>query len=503
MDAHRARTEVLTASTNGEGWNIRFSATLNESLLYYARRVQTDSGFAYVRVAMRLSDLNSSIWRFYIDIALATGACMLLAAVIAFLIARRQIAPIVEITQFADDLAKGQLQRRIVRNYPGEPGTLARSLNSMADNIARILGEAEHDRAEMQGILASMTEGVIATDTSGRIILVNAAAARLLDFGAESAKGHALWEVIRNEALVRSFDTAVSKPQHREFVTTVGLGNRMQVIIAPLLHNSGGSVGGLIIVLHDVTQAMRYQELRTEFVANVSHELRTPLTVIKGYIETLRSGAVKDPARAQQYLATVERHADQLRNLVDDLLEISRLEGQTNVSRHVAVDINATVRSCAEMLTPAAAAKQHEIALEIGTVEGVVQADLSYIERAVNNLIENAIKYTPAGGKITIRTLCRDHMAVIEVEDNGIGIPAEDQQRIFERFYRVDRSRSREMGGTGLGLSIVKHIVQSHGGRVEVKSSPGKGSCFSILLPMIDPATTGGAKPVEQPVPRT
>jgi two-component system phosphate regulon sensor histidine kinase PhoR len=235
--------------------------------------------------------------------------------------------------------------------------------------------------------------------------------------------------------------------------------------------------------MHDATQAVRYQDLRKEFVANVSHELRTPLTAIKGFAETLRDGAMADPQRGPQFLATIERHADQLTNLVNDLLELSRLEGLPGLPGVVSVDVGAIVRKAADLLRPAAERERQTLAVEVAPDLPPLNGNPDYLERAVVNLLDNAVKYTPEGGTITVAATADDARVMVAVTDTGIGIPAADLPRIFERFYRVDRSRSRDMGGTGLGLSIVKHIAQAHGGSVTVTSTPGRGSSFILNLP--------------------
>jgi signal transduction histidine kinase len=229
---------------------------------------------------------------------------------------------------------------------------------------------------------------------------------------------------------------------------------------------------------------VRYQELRKEFVANVSHELRTPLTVIRGFTETLRDGALNDAEAAPKFLATISKHVDQLQNLVADLLELSKLESSPEMPRRVSFDLGGVTRRVVDLLMPTAQKKSQAISLDIpGSVPRVV-GNPDYMERAVSNLIDNAIKYTPEKGAVGV-TISYNHEAVtLEVQDNGIGIPAADLDRIFERFYRVDRSRSREMGGTGLGLSIVKHVAQVHGGSVHVTSTPGAGSKFILKIPV-------------------
>jgi two-component system, OmpR family, phosphate regulon sensor histidine kinase PhoR len=487
MVGHRTRPEVVSAFSLGEGWDIRKSDTIHKQLLYYARRVDVGGQSAFIRLAIHIDDLNQSLRTFYLSISVATVLCMLLGAVVAYHLARRQAAPIVEVTQFADALAKGQLDHRILRSDEGELGILSHSLNSMADSFTRLLQESEHGKTELKAILTSMHEGIVATDSHRRILLVNESAARLLDFPPDAAEGKLIWEVIRHQQIIRAVDEACSAGQRQQFEITPQAGRHFQITVCPFAQTS--ATHGVVIVVHDISQGMRYQDLRKEFVANVSHELRTPLAVIKGYVETLRDGAARDPVKCDEFLATIERHANQLTNLVGDLLELSKLENQPAIPRRVTIDLAATAHRVVEMLRPSADARGHTLAVTLTGPPPCIVGNADYIERAMINLVDNAIKYTPAnsGGKIDITIGAEPPNAFIDISDTGLGIPPEDLPRIFERFYRVDRSRSREMGGTGLGLAIVKHIVQSHAGSVSVQSEPNKGSRFRILLPLAAP----------------
>ncbi len=490
MEPHGYRHEIVQARTEGEGWDSRTSGTLHDSLLYHARRVEVPGfGPLFVRVAVHIRAVQAGLHTFYLGIALAAAAAIVGAMVISYYLARRQAVPLVEVTHFADAVANGQLHHRILRTGRGELGILARSLNRMADSFSRLLSDAEKDKAELRTILTSMSEGVIATDMQRHILLANEAAGRLLGFAADHAAGRLLWEVIRNEQIIKSLDEVAATAQRRQLQFGPLEGRYLEVTLCPLHHSSGRageahSLKGFIVVMHDITEAFRYQELRKEFVANVSHELRTPLTVIKGFIETLRDGAIDDRERRDRYLATIERHADQLTNLVNDLLELSKLESQAALPGRTSLDLPQLARRVSESMQPAANRKNHTLTLNLPSVSPPVVGNADYIERAVANLLDNAIKYTPDGGHISLTVRFDPGQALIEVADSGLGIPAQDIPRIFERFYRVDRSRSREMGGTGLGLSIVKHLISAHGGQVEVQSQPAAGSTFRIRLPL-------------------
>lgn len=483
MDNHLLRPEIVAAADQGQGASLRQSGTVHEDLMYFARRTgDADEPLHYIRLAVHLSELDRHLKTLYARVAAAALLAMAGAGIICYYFARRHAEPMVELTGFADAVAQGDLNRRILRKEKGEIGTLAAALNSMAESLGRLLSETASEKAQLLTILSSMSEGVIATDTRQAILLSNTSAASLFDFQDDQAQGRFLWEAVRSEPILRIAEEVLTTRQSRTFPVGPLMGRHLEVTICPF--PLSGPPQGLVIVTHDSTQSVRYQELRKEFVANVSHELRTPLTAIKGFAETLRDGALHDSEKGPRYLATIEKHADQLTNLVNDLLELSHLESHPELPRLMSVNIGSTVQKAADLLRLMAQKKEQTLTVEIDPRLRPIAGNPDYLERAVANLLDNAIKYTPAGGKIMVSAKADADHAVVEVADNGLGIPQSDLPRIFERFYRVDRSRSREMGGTGLGLSIVKHIVQVHRGSIEVSSTPGQGSSFKMTLNM-------------------
>jgi two-component system, OmpR family, phosphate regulon sensor histidine kinase PhoR len=364
-------------------------------------------------------------------------------------------------------------------------GTVATNLNellrSSADSFSRSVALASKDKAHLLTILSSMSDGLVAIDSQQRVTLVNQAALDFLGSGLDQATGKPLYESISVPALLEVVHEVMLTGQQKTVQAGPVQGKYLEITLCRL---PADRAGGMVIVIHDITESHRYEDLRKEFVANVSHELRTPLTMIKGFVETLRDGAIDDRPRALEYLATVERHSDQLANLVNDLLDLSRLDSGADIVASAPVYIDAVLRRVEEITRTAADKKRH--ALSFNAVPGLpaVLGNSDYLQRALANLVENAIKYTKDGGEISVSAAQHNGQIAVEVRDTGIGIPPEDLSRIFERFYRVDRSRSREMGGTGLGLSIVKHIVQNHGGSVDVASTIGEGSTFTIRLPV-------------------
>ena len=483
MENHRSRPEVVTADREGDGSAIRHSHTLDADLLYFAHKLQTPDGTThFVRLAIHLADLHRQLHLLYGALATVVMVALLAAALLSFYFARRSTAPVLELSSFASGLARGELNRRLLLAEDGEVSHLARSLNTMADSLGGLLAQTQKDRAELLAMLGSMSEGVIATDTKQRVVVVNQRAGEMLHFKTDHAQGKPLWEIVRNEAILKTAGEVLASGERKAFQVSPSVGSYLEVTACT--YPVGSLPEGLILVAHDTTQSVRYQELRKEFVANVSHELRTPLTVIKGFTETLRDGALADPVSGPKFLSTIEKHVDQLTNLVSDLLELSKLEGTPELPRRVSFDAGAVVRRAADLLLPAAQRKEQALTLDIAGRLPRVVGNPDYVERAVSNLIDNAIKYTPEKGRIAVTVGLAGNGLVIEVADNGIGIPPQDLSRIFERFYRVDRSRSREMGGTGLGLSIVKHVAQVHGGSIDVTSTPGQGSKFCLKLPV-------------------
>jgi two-component system phosphate regulon sensor histidine kinase PhoR len=495
MENHRNRPEFQQALDRGEGVSSRPSGTIHTDLLYLAQPVEDLAGkpivgpsgeHYYARLAVHLDQLHRNLNVLYAALSTAALIAIAAAGVICFYFARRHTAPISDLTHFADALSRGDLARRAYRDEKGEIATLATSLNTMAESLSSLIDQTNKDKAELLTILSSMSEGVIATDTRQRLLIVNEAAGKLLGFETSAAVGKALFEVVRNDQVIKAAGDVLARSQ-RKLISVGPLSARhLDVTLCPF--PTQGEPQGLVIVAHDITQSFQYQELRKEFVANVSHELRTPLSVIKGFVETLQDGAWQDARKAPEYLNTIHRHTDQLTNLVSDLLELSKLESQAAATaggaRTGPVDLGYVIRKSQELLAPAVEKKHQTLNVDLSADLPEVKGNADYIERAVANLIDNASKYTPEGGRIQVTAKANGTSVSIEVADNGIGIPRDDLPRIFERFYRVDRSRSREMGGTGLGLSIVKHVAQVHGGQIDVDSTPGKGSTFRLRLPV-------------------
>jgi two-component system phosphate regulon sensor histidine kinase PhoR len=388
-------------------------------------------------------------------------------------------------------MAEGDLDRRVPVGGRGEVAELGQVLNRMADALREKMQTLESQRAEIAAILERMVEGVVALDRRGRVVFINPAARLILGFKpgrdeetAPAVEGRPLTEVVRQKELfdlVEACRTGAPPERCRreiELPPPVDRIVRVHAVAVPFPRQGPGTV----LVLHDVTELRRLERVRAEFVANVSHELRTPLTAITGYLETLLGGALEEPAHAIRFLETAHTHAERLGRLVDDLLQLSDVETGRVVLTLAAVSLHEVAAAVAAMYEGEAGRKSLRLvnAVPAGLL---ARADRDRLSQILVNLVDNALKYTPEGGQITLTAAPAGDMLEVAVQDTGIGIPSTDLPRITERFYRVDKARSRALGGTGLGLAIVKHLVQAHGGRLTIESELGKGTTVRVALP--------------------
>lgn len=407
------------------------------------------------------------------------------SAILAWILYNRLISPLEEMTSIAQDMARGNLDQEIRIFARDEIGDLARSVNYMARQLKNNLDDVVAEKNRIQAILASMADGVIALDSWGRIILINPVVEGTFGISLANCRGKNILRVIRNNELDSILNQALEteKTIQKQIRLVTPEPRYFRVHVTPL-KGAGGERGGVVALLRDITERRKLEEMRSEFVANVSHELRTPLTSIRGFAETLLDGAMEDPALARSFLEIINTETERLTRLIDELLNLSRIESQESVLKKEAVKIGPLVEKAVSVFLPRAAEKNLAIKVDAPVEFPTVQADPDLLTQVLINLIDNAVSYTPAGGKILIRLSKVDGEMKVDLQDNGIGIPPESLPRLFERFYRVDKARSREQGGTGLGLSIVKHIVEAHGGAVQVSSKAGEGSTFSFTIPL-------------------
>lgn len=412
--------------------------------------------------------------------ALAVAAAATIG-IFSLLHRRAFLDPLRRIHGRVDALAAGDLAGKVYVGTGGEVATLARSINSLSASLAARFQQLEGDRRRLEGILSGLVEGVIALDGRDQIIFANARAGLVLEFSPERAVGRKFWEVIRHRPLVDLVQSAVNAREPRRLdMEWQGAATRsLGVYAAPL----AGESSGLIVVIHDVSELRRLERLRQEFVANVSHELKTPLAVIRASAETLADGAADDPVHRKAFLDQIAEQSDRLHALILDLLALARIEGSATPLEPIVVPLQAAVAEAIDRHGTRAAAKQITLVHPDGP-PAEAWAESESVDVMLDNLIDNAIKYTGPGGTITVRHGAGPADTWLEVSDTGIGIPPADLPRVFERFYRVDKARSRELGGTGLGLAIVKHLAQANGGSVSARSEPGRGTTFTVRLPI-------------------
>lgn len=489
MENHRDRPEVKTAIEQGRtGQSIRFSSSVRKNMLYVAVPVYRDSALiGVVRTAMPLLRMQETLNGMEHGLLWGGMTVLLLAAILSLFISRRISRPLEQIKQGAERFAAGDFSYRMHSTGSEEIGSLAKTMNEMAAQLEERLQTVSKERNQREAVLSSMVEGVLAVDTAGHIISLNKAAAQFFSvFQPETAPGRSIEEVVRNVNLQKFVAEVLDGQETREIELAVqnnATSYYLQARGTNLLGMQGRRIGA-VVVFNDVSRLRRLENLRRDFVANVSHELKTPITSIKGFVETLLDGAIHNPVDADRFLKIVAKQADRLNSIIEDLLMLSRLEqdGKEGMEMQT-IGLCGILNSAVEVCEQRAAEKNITISVECSdALTATVNPPL--IEQALINLIGNAVKYSADGKKVLVSARTEEGGTRLTVKDQGCGIEEKHFDRLFERFYRVDKGRSRQEGGTGLGLSIVKHIAQAHGGTVAVQSRYGEGSAFSIFLPM-------------------
>ncbi|MCA9265352.1 MAG: PAS domain-containing protein, partial [Planctomycetales bacterium] len=489
MENHQRRAELVEASRLGTGTSRRVSATLGIPMQYLAVTVQRDGrDWGYLRVSVPLRVQEQRVARFCRRYFILALSLMALASLSSWWGLRQTVVPLRKISLAMHDMAAGKSVDDVDIPWRAELGQLGLAFNRMREKQQSRESHTRHTVDRMSTVLAGMIEGVIAVDPNERILFANRAAGRLLGFVSETAHGKGLLEVARNHMLREAVRVALNsqsqrdhEPQNFEIVAGSKRDRTVSINVACL---PGTPSPGVVLVFHDITELRRLEYLRQEFVANVSHELKTPLSAIKAYAETLRSGAVDDPSVNRQFLANIETQSDRLHELIQDMLQLARIESGEQAFDITSIDIGQAVEDCVARYREHAASRSIELAIEADQPELKVRADDEGLRQILDNLVDNAVKYTPMGGRVELSWVAEQGFAVIRVADNGIGISKPDQLRVFERFFRVDKARSRELGSTGLGLAIVKHLAQSFGGSVALASKLREGSEFLVRLPL-------------------
>jgi two-component system phosphate regulon sensor histidine kinase PhoR len=485
MDNHRYRAEIDAAFHDGTGSAVRPSATLGVDMMYVARRVDRDPP-AVVRTALPMPRVNRELGRGLWIVGVAALASLMLTLGIIYLVSRRLSRSVSGLATAAGRFAAGELRHRVDRPPSRELASLADALNHMAGELNARIAQLQAQRGEQYTIIQSMSNGMIALDREQRVLTVNRAAERLLDLDDRTARGRLLQELIREPELNRFVAGAIGAEGalRDELRLEAGGGKDVEALSEPMLDENRERVGILLLV-NDVTQLRRLERVRSDFAANVSHELRTPITNIKGYVETMLDVGWDDEEQTQEFLRVIVRATNRLDAIIEDLLALAELEQAGGPDRVAGEDVpvgtvvDAAATSCAH------AAREKSISVRTEVEEDLaVRGSRHLLEQALGNLLSNAINYSPEATEIVVRGRADDEgMLELSVSDSGPGIAPPHLPRLFERFYRVDRARSRALGGTGLGLAIVKHIALVHGGRAEVESEVGVGSTFRLILP--------------------
>jgi two-component system phosphate regulon sensor histidine kinase PhoR len=482
VENHRARPEVQDALASGAGSSIRPSATVGEDFLYAAVAIRHHGRLVGVaRVARSLRSVEEQVGDLQRAVSVALALAFVVTALLAAVLSASVARPLEKVMDAARRFAAGDLSARSLVRRSDEVGELARILNRSADQLQTRITEIARDRARIDAILSAMEDGVMAVDHRGVVLLANQALRESLELY-EPVGRHYL-EVVRQRAVGELLEAVLAAGARREGEVQMLRGGRAYAVIGVPFPGPERQPPGAVLTFHDVTERHRVERVRRDFVANASHELRTPLTSIRGFVEALEDGAMQEPATGRRFLEKIRVHADRMAGLVSDLLELSRLESgerapawQEVAPAEVAEEVAASFAGAAERK----GVTLHRTDRGAPTVE----SDPDRLRQILENLVENAVKYTPAGGRIDITTGPAAEGAELMVADDGPGIPAEHLPRIFERFYRVDKARSREMGGTGLGLSIVRHLAESIGAAVRVDSKLGHGTRFTVAVPV-------------------
>ena len=482
MDNHLHRPEIQEAIQEGSGKALRYSNTLDMDMRYIALPIKhSPKEKGIIRIAMSLDKLNqmySGLWKVLFQAGIAA---LVVSILLSIKFAAQITEPIKEMTNLAERIANGFLDQKLVVKTRDEIGQLGKVFNHMVTRFRNKMEQISSEKSKVEAVIASIGDGIIAVDEDNKIIMLNRAAEEIFKVKEEEVLGKSTIQITRNYKLVELIKEALAEAETltEEIELLLPEERIFRLRLAPIKQEE--EIAGVVVSLRDITEIRKLQVMRTEFVSNVSHELKTPLTSIKGYVETLL-GSDLDSETTDSFLEVIEDEAERLERLIEDTLSLSKIESE-GVLEKEEVAVEDLITDIRPILEPKAEKKKIDLNFQLEAELPTLMGDWDQLPRALINLIDNGIKYTPEGGQVGVRSYLEEEKIIIEVEDDGIGIPEQDLPRIFERFYRVDKARSRELGGTGLGLSIVKHVVDQHNGQISVESEVEQGTKFTIEFP--------------------
>lgn len=483
MENHSNRPEIREALISKIGSSIRFSTTMKKDFFYLAISLDDKNRRGFLRLSMPLHDMEKAISQVRKRIIFASLTALLIAILLGLFQTKRVTRSVEEITAFSKEVAAGNLERRLFLDSKDELAELGKNISYMAEELKTRLKQSEEERHRMEAILRNMSEGVMLTDAKGRVLLCNDAIKRLFNIES-SIEGMTFVETLRNVGMINTINRVIESEEtvsHEIEVTHPKELCLMVTAIPFYAYPVKEKVSGVILTLHDITRLKQLEEIRKDFVANVSHEIRTPITAIKGFAETLLEGAIDDKDNARKFLETIKNHSERLNLLVGDLLTLSMIElGEIRIGKFN-INITCVIDTVFAILKDKADSKGLYLKKSLPPGSLDIYADKDRLTQILLNLVDNSIKFTGHGG-VTVGIERAGEQNVLFVEDTGIGITKRHLPRLGERFYRVDRARSRELGGTGLGLAIVKHLVKAHGWDMDIESTPGKGTIVRILV---------------------
>ncbi len=486
MASHKDRVEIVGALREGKSTSTRPSGTENADTMYVAIRLEHgDHQFAVLRTSLTLLSVEKVFNNILSKITLGVIAAIIIMAVSSIVILAKITKPLAKICTVAGNFASGNLTSRAPACEIEELNALSTVLNDMAGQLDSRIKTIVEQRNETEAIFNNMSEGLLAINSNRQLININNAAADIFNIDVENALKHDIAVVIRKAELIDFVQHTFQSSFSTETEITVPGKTDRHLLIHGAKYEQKGEETGVIIVVADITRLKRLENLRKEFVANVSHELKTPITAIRGFVETLQDGAIDDKEQAAKFLDIIARQSERMHALIEDLLSLSRLEHNNSANEITFDDVNIAdmLNDITEMFNSRLA--ERNISVNIDCEDNLsIRANKALLIQAVSNLLDNAIKYSPENDSIDLFTDIDDNELFLNVRDNGCGIPSDHHDRLFERFYVVDKSRSRKLGGTGLGLAIVKHIARVHNGNVTVNSTAGKGSTFTIIIPV-------------------